>query len=298
MTHPERSNIVEGGLRTRGELKTSSPGAPLVTVVTVVLNGAEHLDQTIRSVRDQSYTNIEYLVIDGGSTDGTLDIVRDHAEGIDYWLSEPDRGIYEAMNKGLALARGELIGLLNAGDYYEQDAIAAAVATWRRHGGPGICYGHTYLLQEDLGLRYEYPASNEHWRGMGFCHPAMFCHRETYRELGEYDLRYRLAADYDFILRALEGNVSFIPIDAYLVNYRNTGVSASNLAASLGEIGRINRKHFGFFSLAHGKFLAAYAKSSLLLTLQSLIGKIAGEETLTRLKTWYTRRFLSKDREV
>ena len=287
-----------GGLRTRGEEKASLADQPLVTVITVVLNGEQHLEQTIRSVLEQSYANIEYLVLDGGSTDGTLEIIGRYEDRIDSWVSEPDAGIYDAMNKGIARARGELIGLLNADDYYEPDGVAAAVASYRRSGKAGIYYGHTYLLQEDLGLRYEYPARNQHWRGMGFCHPAMFAHRQVYREVGEYDQRYRLAADYDFLLRALERKVALIPVDAYLVNYRNSGLSASNLAASLGEIGHINRLHFGFFSAAHFSFLAIYLKSLLLIALQPVIKKVAGERTLARLKALYTRIFLSRDRET
>lgn len=288
----------EGGLRTLGTARETSPHAPLVTVITVVLNGEQHLEQTIRSVLDQTYPNIEYLVIDGGSTDGTLEIIRKYEERIDYWISEPDKGIYDAMNKGIALAGGELIGLLNADDYYEPDGMAEVVACYRRHGIPGIYFGHTYLVQEDLGLRYEYPARNDHWRGMGFCHPAMFAHRLVYREVGEYCLHYRLAADYDFLLRALDRKVAFVPVDAYLVNYRNSGLSASNLAASLGEIRRINRRHFGFFSVAHFSFLAINLKSLLLIALQPVIRRVAGEKALTRLKALYTRIFLSRDRET
>jgi glycosyltransferase involved in cell wall biosynthesis len=289
---------MDGGLRTGGEEKVSLPDQPLVTVITVVLNGKKHLEQTIRSVLDQSYDNIEYLIIDGGSTDGTLEIIKKYEDQIDYWVSERDRGIYDAMNKGIALARGNLIALLNADDYYEKDGVAAAVTAYRRHRAPGIYFGHTYLIQDDLGLRYEYPARRDHWRGMGFCHPAMFAHRKVYQDIGNYDLDYRLASDYDFILRALHRKIDFIPVEAFIVNYRNTGLSASNLAGSLGEIGKINRKHFGFFSLAHFKFLAAYAKSMLLISLQTIIGKVAGERTLTKLKARYTRLFHSKDREV
>jgi hypothetical protein len=149
-----------------------------------------------------------------------------------------------------------------------------------------------------MGLRYQYRARTDHSRGMGFCHPAMFAHREIYQQLGEYDTRYRLAADYDFVLRALDQNVSFIPIDVFLVNYRNTGLSARNLARSLGEIKTINKKHFGVFSFAHGRFITSYIKTLLLISLQPIIKSIAGDKFLTKLKLLYTRIFLSKNREV
>lgn len=289
---------MESGLRFRGKVKSSTPEHPLVTVITVVLNGADHLEQTIRSVLDQSYGNIEYIIIDGGSTDATLDIVRKYEDRIDYWVSEPDRGIYDAMNKGIALACGELIGLLNADDYYVKEGVASAITEYLRHGMPGIYFGHTYLIQDDLGLRYPYLARTNHWKGMGFFHPAMFSHRQVYHDIGKYDLTYRLAADYDFILRALDHDVGLFPINAFIVNYRNTGLSASNLADSLNEIRRINRKHFGFLSLDHFKFLLIYVKSMLLILLQPLIRRTAGEETLLKLKYLYTRIFLSKKREV
>ena len=288
----------EGGRRIKGGAESSSPGQPLVTVITVVLNGGQYLEQTVCSVLDQSYDNIEYIIIDGGSTDDTLDIIKKYEARIDYWVSEPDRGIYDAMNKGLVLANGELIGLLNAGDYYEKEAIEASVESYVKHAVPGIYFGHTYLIQEDLGLRYEYPARTEHWQGMGFCHPAMFAHREVYRQLGDYDLAYRFAADYAFILKALDQNVEMIPIGVFIVNYRNTGLSASNLAGSLKEIRTINRNHFGFFSLEHFKFLVVYLKSLMLILLEPIIGSIAGEKNLVRLKSLYTRKFLSRNMEV
>jgi glycosyltransferase involved in cell wall biosynthesis len=281
-----------------GETKSSTPEQILVTVITVVLNGDEHLEQTILSVLGQSYGNVEYIIIDGGSTDTTPDIIKKYEERIDYWVSEPDKGIYDAMNKGIALASGELIGLLNAGDYYEKNAVAAAVFTCQNHAVSGIYFGHTYIIQDDLGLRYKYPARTDHWRGMGFCHPAMFAHRQVYQKVGRYNLAYRLAADYDFILRALSKKVEFIPIDTLLVNYRNTGLSANNLAGSLREIRIINRSHFGYFSCEHLKFLASFTKSMVLIALQPVLRKLVGEKTLLKLKSLYTRMFLSRGREL
>jgi len=121
---------VEGGLRTQGIYKKSSKSRPLVSIVTVVYNGEKYLEQTIRSVINQRYDNIEYIIIDGGSTDGTLDIVEKHEKMIDYWISEPDEGIFDAMNKGIKICRGELIGLINADDYYAPNAIERVVSCY------------------------------------------------------------------------------------------------------------------------------------------------------------------------
>lgn len=283
-----------GGLRSRGVEKATSPAAPLVTVITVVLNGARHLEQTIRSVLDQGYADIEYLILDGGSTDGTLEIISRYEDQIDYWVSEPDAGIYDAMNKGLALARGELIVLINADDYFEPNAFQQVVAVFRGSDRNAIIYGHTRLHQEDLGLEYILPAHEQHWKGMGFTHSAMFVPRAVYRKLGGYDCRYTLAADYDFLLRALRDGVPTRPVDAVLNNYRNTGLSASNLARVLGEMRVINRKHFSLFSVAHLKFLLLrYAKSMLLIGMQKLVG-LCGPGPLQAAKRLYTKIFFAR----
>ena len=108
----------EGGLRTNGYFKRSLPAKPLITVITIVLNGTNHLEETIQSVIKQSYDNLEYIIIDGGSTDGTVDIIRGHERQIDYWLSEPDAGVFEAMNKGLRLTSSCWLNFMNCGDMF------------------------------------------------------------------------------------------------------------------------------------------------------------------------------------
>ena len=104
----------EGGLRSKGYFKKNGEKTLLVTVVTVVFNDAEHIEETINSVINQTYDNVEYLVIDGGSTDGTLDILGKYDDQIDYWVSESDKGIYDAMNKGIDLATGEWLNFMNS----------------------------------------------------------------------------------------------------------------------------------------------------------------------------------------
>jgi len=117
MLLPEEKNRQgEGGLRTKGYFKKSYDNKPLITVITVIFNGKEYLEQTILSILEQTYDNVEYIIIDGGSNDGTLDILKQYDQYLDYWVSEPDRGIYDAMNKGIALASGTWLNFMNAGD--------------------------------------------------------------------------------------------------------------------------------------------------------------------------------------
>ena len=121
---PENINRkAEGGLRTKGYYKKSYDDKPLVSIVTVVFNGEKYLEQTIQSVINQTYDNVEYIIIDGGSTDGTVDIIKNYEDRIDYWISEKDKGIYDAMNKGINLASGEWINFMNAGDIFYDEKV-------------------------------------------------------------------------------------------------------------------------------------------------------------------------------
>jgi glycosyltransferase involved in cell wall biosynthesis len=118
----------EGGLRTEGRFREGSSGSPLVTVITVVRNGEEYVERTINSVINQTYENKEYLIVDGYSTDRTLDIVRTYDQRLDYWISEPDRGVYDAMNKGIDLATGTWLIFINAGDvFFDEQALEKIV---------------------------------------------------------------------------------------------------------------------------------------------------------------------------
>lgn len=290
---------MHGGLRTsEAPPRQSLPGMPLVSIVTVVFNGAAHLEQAIASVLAQGYRNVEYLVIDGGSTDGTLDIIRKFEDRIDYWLSEPDRGIYEAMNKGLQLARGELIGLLNADDFYEPDAVEQVVALYLEGGLSAIYYGDNLVLHDDLRLKYRRHASLYYWLGMSICHQAMFVHRDIYRQLGGYREGFRLAADYDFLLRTVAAEVSLIHVPVLLVTYRESGLTGRNYAQSLNEARRINREHFGWFSRYHAAYLASYGKTLVLYGLQLVVRLLFGQSCLDRLKILYLRKVLLRDEDV
>lgn len=112
------SNILRGGLRLQGKYKFDDNNSPLITVITVVYNGVGCIEETIKSVLEQSYDNVEYIVVDGGSTDGTIDLIRRYEGSIDYWVSESDRGLYDGLAKGFSAASGSIICYLNAGDLY------------------------------------------------------------------------------------------------------------------------------------------------------------------------------------
>lgn len=205
-------------------------GLPLVTIVTVCYNSQATIRKTIESVLRQTYPNIEYVLIDGKSKDRTLGIIREYQEcfeGRMKLVSEPDQGIYDAMNKGIRLAAGELVGILNSDDYYEAGAVEEIVKAWDKRGMQ-ILYGLMRTLKDGK----EYSVSmlshqflNEHM----IWHPACFVTKDVYNQIGFFDTQYRSVADYDFMLRARDSRkVTFVPVYSVIANYSEGGMSKSS----------------------------------------------------------------------
>ncbi len=219
---------------------------PLVSVVTVCFNSDRYLAEAMESVLGQTYPEIEYIIVDGGSTDGTLDVIRSFEPrfaGRLRWISEPDTGIYDAMNKGIALCSGELIGLLNSDDRYMPRAIELIVEAATTHPDAGLVYGDVEIISEegeplriDRAAEVE-PGGRPDWLPM--CHQSLLVRASVYRELGGYDLRYRILADYDFVLRALSAGVRAIRVAAVIAQFRLGGVCNTDTAAANRERERI-----------------------------------------------------------
>jgi glycosyltransferase involved in cell wall biosynthesis len=281
----KENELFTGGLQSTGVLKHSSPDLPLVSVITVVRNGAAHLQESIESVLSQNWPNTEYIIIDGGSTDGTLEIIRSYDQSIDFWISEPDAGIFDAMNKGIALAHGTIIGLLNADDWYEPGALESAATAYREGKEQGIYYGNKYLVHVDLGQKYEFQGTLEFWRGMTVCHQAMFVHREVYERLGYYDQSYRLAADFDFFVRAIRSGIPFIRLDRFVVNFRDDGASAQALVLGNREISAILRSGYGLWSRPYLLNLLLTGYNLTAVAISRLIGRVMG----SRAQQWARR---------
>lgn len=192
-----------GGRRTRG-LQPPAGSAPLVSIVTVVYNGAATLERTIQSVLAQDHPRVEYIIMDGGSTDGTIDILRRYEDRIDLWVSARDKGIYDAMNKGIAHCTGDWVGLLNADDWYAEGAIARAMAA--AGNDPRIRIVHGDIL-------VEYPNGTskvKHAKRSGFLlkywemvlnHPSFFVRRSYYQD-HPFATSFRVGGDHHWTLRA------------------------------------------------------------------------------------------------
>jgi glycosyltransferase involved in cell wall biosynthesis len=233
MSHDTGALATKGGFRTRGGTRPDTPDAPLISVVTVVLNGARHIRECIESVLAQEYANVEHVIIDGGSTDGTLDILREYDDRIAYWESGPDAGIYDAMNRGLTLARGSIIGIAGSDDALYPDALAAVATAFVAAPGLDYTYGEVDLVRDSgevFGRSFPIEQARFEKRpylDMPFSHLTLFVRSRVYDRIGGFDLRFPIRADYDFVLRMLEEGHKGARIETVMGRYRVGGWSDS-----------------------------------------------------------------------
>lgn len=226
---------------------------PKFSIITVTYNAGAVLEDTIQSVITQTYRNVEYIIVDGGSKDHTLDIINRYREHIHTLVSEPDKGLYDAMNKGIRLATGDYLCFLNAGDeLHEDDTLQLMVHSITGTELPDVLYGETAIVDEEghfLRMRRLSAPENLNWKsfkdGMIVCHQAFF----PRRELAEpYDLRYRFSADFDWCIRIMKKSHTLHNTHLTLIDYLNEGMTTRNHRASLHERFRIMCRHYGYLS--------------------------------------------------
>lgn len=203
----------------------------LVSIITPCYNSEKTIRQTLDCMIHQTYQNYEYIIIDGASKDSTMDIIRQYSPLFGKKLtivSEPDNGIYEAMNKGIRMAMGQLIGIINSDDYYENDAIENMVAAMTDEKYQ-ILYGFLRCFEGEQEIKVElYHHSN--LSNKMITHPTCFVTKPVYEDYGMYDASYRSSADYEFMLRIYDrGGVSFIPVYKIISNLRYGGMSHSEI---------------------------------------------------------------------
>lgn len=223
-----------------------------ISIITVCLNSKKTIESTIQSVINQSYSNIEYIVIDGGSTDGTTDIVNQYKSSITAFISEPDQGIYDAMNKGIALAQGDIIGLLNSDDIYTNNrTIEDVVYTFEKNKNIDACYSDlVYINENNQVIRY--------WKSNAFKpgsfaygwtppHPTFFVKREAYAKYGVFSKEYKIAADVELMMRFIEiYEIKAKYVESIWVKMKTGGISNSsikNIAKQNIEIIYALKKH-------------------------------------------------------
>lgn len=250
--------MMDGGIRKFDIEKKSLLNHHLVTVITVVLNGEKHLEQTIQSVLSQTYDYVEYIIIDGQSTDKTIDIIKKYEDKIDYWISGKDDGIYDAMNKGIQLAHGELIGILNADDYYNENAVKLIVQAYEKTNAD-VFHGDMIVVNQN-NLNRMKPDETKMNEKPSIFHPTCFIKKSVYQTIGSFDTKYKISADYDFLLRCIQHKYVLNYIPEPLTYFRPGGMSAS--CASNIEGYKIMKTHqTGFHQQVIWRTIKCYVKT-------------------------------------
>jgi glycosyltransferase involved in cell wall biosynthesis len=252
---------------------------PVISIVTIVFNGEKHLEQTIQSVLGQNYPSLQYIIIDGGSTDNSLNIIKKYEKDLYFWISEEDKGISDAFNKGIARATGDIIGIINADDWYEPEAFERIahqfsdadvyfgdVQFWRNEQKEFIQKGNFDLLSREITI----------------IHPTVFVKRAAYETFGGFDLQYRCAMDYDLLLKLKMNQCRFKYIPFTLANMRWGGFSDSSWITGCRETMEIKNKYFPNNKLRHRIY---YLKH---------ISAIQMAKTLSQLKLGFITRIYRK----
>ena len=241
------------------------------SIITVTYNASRQLEKTILSVINQTYNHIEYIIIDGASSDGTVNIIRQYESGISYWVSESDKGIYDAMNKGLAAATaGNYVWFLNAGDTLQHYQVVSELAKIAEQNEmPDILYGETDLMNREgivFAPRRLKTPENLTWKsfrmGMLVSHQAFIVKRDI---APRYDLKYRFSADFEWCIRCMRKTDTIVNSKMKLVHYQYEGTTTENRKASLKERYEIMCKYYGTVptQIRHLWFAVRYYRARL-----------------------------------
>lgn len=238
---------------------------PLISIITVCFNSAKTIRQTIESVLNQTYTNIEYILVDGKSTDNTVEIIKEYEstfaeKGIIYrWISEPDNGIYDAMNKGIKMATGEWIGIINSDDWYESDSLML-IASQGTEKKNSVLYGRINLWSNG---RFLFSKANENLtllkKGMVIPHPSVFMTKSIYQKIGGFSTDFKIAADWELMIRAYKNKINFCYIESLKVNFACDGISSAINNKTISEKHQI-RKFHGLYSYVDMYYLIDLVK--------------------------------------
>lgn len=246
---------------------------PKISVISITYNAEHFLEKTILSVLNQTCSDFEYILVDGASQDNTSSIIRHYAELVNKdrfsiapdqfnWISEADKGLYDAMNKGLKMARGEFVWFINAGDkIYDENSLQLILNKLEESPQSDVIYGQSLMIDQNdhpLGERHKTAPKklnkNCLLRGLVVCHQSILVRKSI---TPEYDLQYRISSDYDWVCKVLSLSKQNTYIDHYLSRFMISGISAIHRKASLKERFRIMRKQFGLLPTVWAHFLLA-----------------------------------------
>jgi len=232
-----------------------------ITVITVVYNAGRFFEWTLKSVRDQKFDGIEYIVIDGGSTDNTLELLENYRSIVTKWISEPDEGLYSAMNKGLRMASGEYVMFLNAGDIFYDDNVLKRIFS-DSSDGSDIFFGETMIIDkngDNVGMRRLKAPPELSWKslidGMLVCHQSFIVRKSL---APEYDLKFRIASDYDWMLKCLKNAKNITNTHLVISKFLDGGMNKHNIRKALSERFLIMIRNYNFFLVLLNHFLIGF----------------------------------------
>ena len=242
----------EGGLRTQGLFKAWQPDKPLVSILTVVFNSARFLEETILSVLNQDVTNLEFIIIDGGSTDGTVEVIRKYEHAIDYWISEPDKGISDAFNKAIILAMGDYVNFQGAGDYLLSSSVISEMMDGIDPRKDMLVCGRVQRVAETEEKKVVWIAPKHYTSDfdkrslllrMPFPHQALFTHKKMFDLYGLFDTGIHFTMDYEHLLRAYKNFPAVTLKDILFSAWREGGVGKGRTLDWLKEQAKIKRQN-------------------------------------------------------
>jgi glycosyltransferase involved in cell wall biosynthesis len=258
----KKTNTIIPSFRFNMENKAlSGEHKPVVSIITVVYNSEAFIEKTILSIINQTYQNIEYIIIDGGSTDRTIEIIQKYGKSITRWISQKDKGLYDAMNKGLQMARGDYVWFINSGDeVYDKKTVETVFDIMP--GFPDIIYGETEIIDQagkQLGMRRHSVPDVLNWKsfrwGMLVCHQSVLVKREL---AGDYDLKFRHSSDFEWVIRAMQKSNTRYNTMQTLSKFMEGGQTQKYLLKGLHERFVIMAKYYGLVPTTFRHFILAF----------------------------------------
>ena len=232
--------------------------APSVSVVTVSLNAEKQIAQTIASVLSQKDSAVEYVLIDGGSTDKTLEILKRHDARFDHLVSEPDQGVSQAFNKGISAARGEIVGILNAGDWYEPNTLRTVADVFKLNPDVDVVCGSLEFWDGDTPHLHCFSNPEGLDKETSVYHPTVFVRKSAYIKYGMFDESYRYAMDYELLLRFKRQGAKFLSLERTLANMSLDGLSYRNWYRGLKEVERARSQYYPPYNVAFFHLIAVF----------------------------------------
>lgn len=219
----------------------------LITIITVVYNDSENIEKTIQAVLAQTYKSIEYIIIDGGSQDGTTEIIKKHERDLAYWVSEKDAGIYDAMNKAIKKSNGDWLIFMNSGDLFYNNEVLENVFFNKVYPVTDILYGNTLALNSKNIIIPPQLISKNFFYSNTICHQSVFFNKKMFSKINQYNLKYRIIADRIWLLEAAIANANFKHVDFIISVWDEEGFSKNNILLYNEESNILGKTYFNLF---------------------------------------------------